>query len=323
MRYYKIDLLDPDSGDVKRTFTSLNNDGSTNPGALTIEMDVLVGPYATPLGDAGSYVRIWGISLQDISSASDFNGYGIAVYGGMAKGLPLANPSQAGLLFRGSILQAFGNWVDTDQTLDFYVLAAVDPKTPVANLTLNWKQGQNLGDAVQQTLSTAFPGYSANVQVDETLKRNYDQSGYYSNIVQFAELVKAVSIDIKGPDYPGVDIILTDKTFNVYDGTTAKTPIQIQFQDMIGQPTWIESPTMQFKAVMRADLHVGDFIKMPNAVYTTTQQANSFAIDDKSAFQGSFMITSIRHVGSFRQPDAASWATIIESAPQNLQSAQQ
>lgn len=320
MRYYQIDLFKPgNSGDTAdRSFTSFKG-GKTDPNALDVEMDVLLGPYATPI-NADSYVRVWGISLQDVNNASDFNGYRIAVYGGMQKGLPLANPAQAGLLFQGTVLQTLGNWVDTDQTLDFYVQAGAVFHKPIKNLTFDWKKNTPLSDAIKTTLGTAFSGYDVKVDINPKLVLNYDQPGYYANMSQFATMIKRVSTRIIGGDYVGVDIMLTKKTFSVYDGSTQKDPVQIAFQDLVGQPTWIESPTIQLKTVMRADLSVGDYIKMPTAVYTTTQQAQSFTTKNKSNFQGSFKITSIRDVGRFRQQTAESWVSVIEAVPTKVAS---
>lgn len=326
MRYYQIDILEKGSDSVRKSYTSFDGQ-KTNPNALNIEMDVFVAPFATPVG--GSYVRIWGISLEEIGSAADFNGCGIKVYGGMQKGLPLANPDQAGLLFQGTILQAFGNWIDLDQTIDFYPQAGAtlsstgQGQAAPKNLTFNWKKNTPLKDAIQTTLSTAYPDLKTDIKIKDNLKLNYDAPGYYSNLSEFATVVKQVSKRIVGgDDYPGVDILITKNSFRVYDGSTQSDPIQIQFKDLIGQPTWIESPTISIKTVMRADLQVGDYIKMPQGIYTTTEQAQSFAIKNKTAFQGSFQISSVRHVGNFRQPDASAWVTIIEANPTKIESAQ-
>ena len=109
MRYYKIVITD-EGGDIKKQWSSL--DGTTgNPimGALNIEIDVPMAPLGVPAGDA--YVRICGISLLGVGQSANLNGLYLAAYGGMSKGLPLANPEQNGLLVKGQIFQAFGNWL--------------------------------------------------------------------------------------------------------------------------------------------------------------------------------------------------------------------
>ena len=129
MRYYKIVITDPSSGNVitppgfdgllgGASYTSFVN-GQSLPGAWNVELDIPVIGAATPQGSAGA--RIWGISRQEISQANDLNGKNISIFGGMQKGLPLANPAQSGLLVQGFIFQAFGNWIGTDMTLDFVI----------------------------------------------------------------------------------------------------------------------------------------------------------------------------------------------------------
>ncbi len=115
MRSYDILITQPSTGALVQRFTSRDASGRAIPGALNIEWDIPVAPFATPMGAA--WVRVWGVSLAQISQSSDLNGMNIQVFGGMQKGLPLANPMQYGLLVQGQIFQAFGNWIDTNQTL--------------------------------------------------------------------------------------------------------------------------------------------------------------------------------------------------------------
>lgn len=325
-RYYKIDLFAPSNTGTTpdETYTSFPN-GKIDPNALTVEMDVTVVAFGAPDGSTNPYLRIWGIPLGTIYSAGKYNpkgntlGYGISVYGGMQKGLPLADPSQAGLLFNGTVQQALGNWIELDQTLDFYIIAANTSalgRAPV-NLSFNWKKGTPLGTAIQNTLKVAFPNYEVNVTGCKQIL-NYDTPGYYENVVQFADMIQEITLaqgqEIYGPDYQGVKIWFTNKTFYVDDFTQpSPAPTAIAFKDLIGQPAWIDSVTLQFKCVMRYDLVVGSLITMPKGIYTTTQASNSFTQDQSIQFQGTFQITVIRHVGNSRQPDAASWVTVFNA----------
>lgn len=310
------------------TYTSFANN-QTNPGALQVEFDIPLAPYSLPVGSAA--IRIWGVTLKEISQASDLNQrigpdgkgsfFNIAIYGGMQKGLPLANPAQAGLLIRGSIFQAYGNWIGTDQTLDLIVAPDFGTNATPKNLALDWKAGTPLRQAIANTLSTAFPKLKQQINISDDLVLSSDQPGYYNTVEQFASFIKQVSFSIIGkPDYPGVDIFLNNGTFYVFDGTTQITPKPIAFQDLIGQPTWIEGISMQFKTAMRGDIKVGDYVKMPAALVTTTAAAASSLVNLKSAFEGSFVITMARHVGNFRQPTADAWVSIFDAFPSNAQS---
>jgi hypothetical protein len=331
MRYYSIVITDPNSGAIVRpkslaslnlpaTWTSFVN-GQTLPGAMNVEIDAYISAFATPTAD--TFVRIWGVSIEEIGQANDLRGKNIQVFGGMQKGLPLANPQQAGLLFEGFILRAYGNWIGTDQTLDLNVQAGTSPNgtgsiaTP-KNLVHNWTKGAQLSDSIKNTLTTAFPGYSVDVNISSKLVTTETDVGYYQTPAQYAQYIKDVSKSIVGGDYAGVDILLKQKAFSVYDGSTQKTPIQIDFKDLLGQPTWIGTQQIQFKTVMRADISVGDYVKLPPTQTTTTSQG---AIPDGSSqransiFQGTFIVTGpVRHVGNFRQSDAASWNTTFDIA---------
>lgn len=322
MRYYSIVISDPTSGKVvtppsltgafsDASYTSYAN-GQTLSNALNIELDLPVYPFAVPAGNG--FVRVWGISLQEIGQASDLHGKAIQVYGGMQSGLPLANPKQNGLLAQGYIFQAFGNWIGTDMTLDL-IIRPTPTVTAPPNLVFNWVKGTSLSDAIKSTISTAFPGYTTNINISADLVLQNDETGYYSNLAQFSQYVKQISQSIvNSPTYNGVDILIKEKTFNVFDGTSQAPPKQLQFQDLIGQPTWIAPTQMQAKFVMRADLNVGDFIKFPITPVVSSAQSVSPLVNQKLTFQGTFFVNEIHHYGNFRQADAASWVTVVTAS---------
>ena len=93
------------------------------------------------------------------------------------------------------------------------------------------------------------------------------------------------------------------------------------FQDLIGQPTWIEAPFIQFKTMMRADLKVGDQVTLPKTLVTNSAQAQSSLINQQVAFQGKFQIQTIRHVGNFRQATGDAWVTVFDAFPLQVQAA--
>jgi hypothetical protein len=338
MRYYNVVVTNAQTGAAIKgadgtafgPWSSLTSQGANNPGALRVKWDLPIAPFDQPIG--GAYLRLWGVPLTMIGQASQFNpspDYSqycrIQIYGGMSKGLPLANPAQQGLLVDGAIQQAFGNWQGTEQTIDFVILpnAATagnygTPQVP-KNLAFNWTQGQKLGDAVQKTLASAFPKatITGSAKVNQTLTLPYaPQHGYYESVGQFAEYIAHISQDIvngsDGPsNYLGIKIVPNQNGFALFDGTNQATPKQIVFTDLIGQPTWLSPLTLNFKCVMRADLAVGDYIKMP--VAQTTQTSQSFSqYRNKATFQGTFQISAVRHLGDSRQPSGDSWVTVID-----------
>jgi hypothetical protein len=333
-RFYRIEI------DGGPTYTSFSN-GVSNPNALQVELDIPVAPFASP-ANSGAFVKVWGIPIADIKQSKNLRFKGIKVFGGFQKGLPLANPAQAGLLVQGYIFQPFGNWISVDQSIDLIIAAGPPPpdinnpnKPP--NLVLHWPQGQTMSDAIKNALSTAFPGFTTNININTNLTLSGPDQSFYHSLEEFARYVKATSRSIIGTDtYPGVDIVLTGTTFNVFDNTPPSTSATskagsiasnppsktVDFKDLIGQPTWIEAPLIQFKTMMRADLKIGDQVTLPKTLVTNSSQAMSSLINQQVAFQGKFQISSVRHVGSFRQPTADAWVTIFDAFPPQVQAQQ-
>ncbi|MEX3914894.1 hypothetical protein AB4Y43_01420 [Paraburkholderia sp. BR10872] len=311
MRYYTIQILDSTNGNVVKQFSSIDPfSGSTLPGALNIELDIPIYTYDAPAGYA--YVRVWGIALTDIGQSSNFNGKTVRIFAGMAKGLPLANPAQAGLIAQGKIFQAFGNWQGVNQTLDFVFYADTGSADAPQNLVTNWTAGMLLSTAISNTLQTAFPTYKQSINISSNLVLSHDEPGVYQSLGQFASHINTISRSIVGGSYSGVRMLIRDNTFLVYDGTTPTTPKPIVFTDIIGQPVWKDLATIGIYCVLRSDIQVGDYISLPQSQVTTTAQSYS-AFRNSLVFQGSFLVTRVRHVGNFRDPDAASWVTVIDA----------
>lgn len=327
-RFYRIVITDPATGKVVQTASSAEPtstyssfaNGQTIAGALNIELDCPTTVYANPIGAA--YVRIWGISVAEISRANDLSFKNIAIYAGMSKGLPLANPAQAGLIVQGQIFQALGNWVGTDMTLDLILQPSTGATDAPANIVINWKAGAQLAQALGQTLATAFPSITAQINVSPNLVLPNDEVGFYQSLNQFGQWLKQKTAAIAPvAGYAGVDLYINGAVIVADDGTVAKAPKSILFQDLIGQPTWIDSPTIQFKCPIRADISVGDVVTMPPSLVTTTSAVASSLINLKTTFQGTFTIQQIRHVGNYRQPVAEAWATTFDAFPNTLATA--
>ena len=330
-RYYKI-VVGPEtvtpvgqpgpSNNAGATWTNLVN-GTADLGAQQVEFDVHAFTFDAPTSQA--WVRIWGPSKEQISQASDFNGAHLDLYVGMQKGLPLAtyavNSGQAGIILSGQIFQAYGNWQGINQTLDFVVL--VDggaTQTQPAKLSFTWKKGDKLDSVIRQVLQGAYPNLKLDINISPDLVLPQDEQGYYQTLEQFSSYVKGVSLDILGGPhsyYQGVNIILTDGTLKVFDGTTQAAPhaTQITIQDLVGQPTWLDAFTIQFSTVMRADLQVGSLVSFPEIVgaqAVSTPQSGS-NVRAKNAFTGTWTISYMRHVGNSRAADAQSWISPFQA----------
>lgn len=302
--------------------TSALPDGTINPGALNIELDLAV--YAQQVGDTASYVRFWGLSLAEIGSAFNLNGQNIKVFGGMSKGYPLANPAQQGLLVQGTILQAFGNWYGIEQTVDMYLGPPTGTQDQPSNYTFTWMNGEPLSAMIARTLNVVAPGLKQNIAISANRVANADKPGVYATLTQFAQMINQMTVGMLGAADTGVTISTNGTTINVFDQQSASQtgPKKIQFQDLLGQVTWAEPGVITAKLVMRADLNQGDVIQFPpGLVVSTTQNAmsafggtGSQNPSNSLTFSGNFQITQMQHWGNFRQPDAMSWNTTIWAA---------
>lgn len=337
MRFYSLTISDPVSGLVYQPTADGNNftkvaggstfssqvNGMNNPGALDINFDIPVYPFNQPQGNSG--IHVWGVGLGMISQASQLAGTNFVLSAGMAKGLPLATAqsAQAGILTQGTIFQSYGNWQGNVQTLDLIC----NPGALQTNqsIVFNWPVGVPLSVALAATLNQAFPPptYKQKLNIGN-LVLSHSQPAFYDNFWQFAgylaNITRAAGVAAGfGASYPGVQITIIGNTIFAYDGTVATTPTMLAFQDLIGQPTWIDPSTVNFKTVLRSDIAVGTTIKFPQGVqqpFALTAPAAAVpgaSASSKTAFQGKFVVSEVHHFGTFRQSDADSWATAFSA----------
>lgn len=340
MRYYEIIITNPDTGEVivpkpfkklglNVSYTSYIN-GKTIPGALDVELQVQIYNYAQ--AKQGSFLRIYGVSLAELASSNDLSGKDITIKVGMKKGLPLAKPSQAGTIIQGRIFQAFGNWQGTEMALNLVLQPPVGQDKP-RNLVYLQKADQLMADAIRATLGAGMKEYDLKIAISDRLKFPDEKAGYFTKLADFATMIKQLSTQSQfagipvqgGGTYAGVDINIKEKTIFVQDKTVAQSgssyssPLQIAFEDIVGQPTWISANQINFKTVMRSDVHVNDYIKLPAGLttpYILTGQGGALPNApgrDKLTFSGIFTVRDLYHFGRYRQPDAASWVTVLDA----------
>lgn len=332
MRYYEITLYQPGNTTTPvRTWSSFPG-GTFDPGALDVEFDALVTNFATPTG--GTAITIHGVPLKDLMQPQQFGpqlvnnqlqpGMYLVLKGGMGKGLPLANPAQQGVLLQGQILQSFGTWQGTEMQLDLVVYAGVFSSDNPGNHVLNWQAGQPLSTALQNCLSVAYPGMPLTVNVASQLVQAYDEAHYCGTLEELAQYVKgATAGQFVGSSYPGVDIAINSGALTVLDYTQPPaSTVQINFADLVGQPTWLDVATMQLMVVMRGDIQIGTQITMPqgftvgagSTVFQSSSNSSS-ALNYQMTFSGTFLVTGMRHIGHFRSSSGSDWVTVLNCTP--------
>ena len=325
MRYYNLMITDAASGALIKQYTSTSNgtpSGTNNGAALNIEFDLPVASYDAPMGN--SYVRVWGIPFADISQSANFTNQNITLEIGLTAGLPLANPSQAGLVLSGTVFQAFGNWQGTLLTLDLIIAPATGTPANPVNLSFNWPKNTQLSKAIAQSLSTAYPTYQQSINISSELVYTEDQNGFYADLNQFGNYLFQTSKNIiKTQGYAGVRLSVQNNVITVTDNSNAgastststgaainSAPITLSLNDFMSQPTWIDIATVQIDLVARHDLSLGQVVNLPKFIASSTQASFSPFRDD-SAFTGTGTIIQIRHVGNLRQLDGDSWKTVV------------
>lgn len=327
MRFYDITItdqtgntitLDGVDGPVTMHWSSHKN-GVMVPGALNVEWDVPTAAMDTPVGD--SYVKIWGIDLLTLNRVSNLRWQNITIQAGMQSGLPLATeqaqakPARNGIIFQGTILQPYGNWQGVEQSLDFVVttqIKSVPTDTPSLKklLVFDCAPNQSFASALQKTVSDAK--IASSINIDPRLVASERITFSADNAGRFGQQIAEQSINVlNDPTYSGVKMVKTASGYDFVDQSFTKAGIPVLFNDLIGQPTWIQYLVLQLKLVMRSDIKVGDTIILPKNT-NIIQQAKAFNPSENLEFTGTAWVQQVRHVANFRQADANSWVTVID-----------
>lgn len=328
MRYYDLSISGPNvlNGRGIR-FTSHPNGplSAPDPGALDIEFDAQVAPMGVSYNPGGAAFSIRGIPMDYISQSNQWGksgdqpGANFILQGGMGKGLPLSNPNQRGILLAGEIIQSFGNWVGTEMSLTFIVQGIADfSKNQPGNFTFSWPANQDLQQPLTSFLTNLYPNATVNYNVQKQITFSQDINHACDSLTLFSAWLNNQTANYNGDtSFQGVHIYLTRGNILVTDHGQSGQSIGINFTDLIGQPTWYAQNQIAVSLVMRGDIQVGDTVTLPanmsnNAGFViSTPQQYASQINYKKTFSGSFIVTSVRHIGSFRTPDSRQWITVL------------
>ena len=301
MKYYKLEITDKDGN---TPLDAAGNpigpfDSSLTPGAgLHIEFDALITGY--DVVSSGTQIALYGVPVTMLRESAQLAGCQIELTAGFTAGLPLANPRQAGPIISGQIYNPFANWMGTHQSLNFIVNPSplVNDQGQAASITLDGKKGEKLSDVLTRALTTAYPSFTLEITISESF-----------------------SI-INRDDYTGVQMVMQNRTIRVFDSTLGDAGgFEILPQELIGQPTWIGPVSVSFKCPLRADLRCGDMVELPQniisgpgALLAVNSERSYSSLRTQVNFTGAFLITSVRHVGEYLNPDNSnSWVTIYEA----------
>ncbi|MCA1920976.1 hypothetical protein [Buttiauxella noackiae] len=327
MKYYKLEITDKNGAPVVDEAGNPIGpfDTSKTPGrGLHIDFDALITGY--DVVSSGTMIAIFGLPVSMLRQSVKLAGGQVNLEAGFSEGLPLANRFQHGLIFSGQIYNAYGNWIGTHQSLNLIVNPSplLNDKGQALSITLDGKKGEKLSDVLRRALHAAFPNFTLEIDISDKLILAEDGVGVYPRLGQLAATMRSQSFAMINSDsYAGVQMVMQNKIIRIFDNTVSANAggIMILPQELIGQPTWIGPVSVSFKCPMRADLRCGDTVELPANIISgpssllSVNNDRSYAVQRNTVnFTGKFLITSVRHVGQFLNPDNSnSWVTIYEA----------
>lgn len=250
------------------------SNGIFDPGALDIEFEsdqVNLNAYSN------ASIKIKGLDIMTLGQAANLQGQYVRLSAGMGRGLPLSKPEQAGLILQGKIYSSFGNWEGTDMSLTLYVTPFMGPEK--LSFDLVGKKGTPLINTIRSALQSNFKIYQINFLTTNNPLLKEDARGHYDTMESFADaMVK------KWKELSGVDLYIyaQGQQFYIIDQTTKSPARNIDFDDLIGQPTWNGTASISFCTPIRHDINIGDIVtfwtnqqKVKNSVYGTVKSAGS------------------------------------------------
>jgi len=299
-----------------------------DPGAPLVEIDITTAPADT-VGTAGS-ITVWGQPVSLLKQSQGFYNKKYSLSVGMAQGLPLATQQspQAGQILGGTdvITGVFSSFEGLTQYLGFGLGGypanrgtpapfAASNQFPVRNIVLNWQKGAPLSQALMQCFQTAYPELQASVNVSPNLVANQNNLHFAGAIAELNSWLREFTIgeysNSMPQQYQGVSIVMGNGKIAAHDGTKTSGAKQIQFTDLIGQPTFIERNEISFKTVMRGDLSVGDAITLPQGQILNV--SGNLGLGAELAVSGSWTINQLRWIGNSRNPNGDAWCTVIQA----------
>jgi hypothetical protein len=225
----------------------------------------------------------------------------------------------------GNILKLVSNFdigpatsVVGGMTTSFFGGGNISPLSAPLNLIHNMMPGMDLSGAIQDTLSKAFPQANINVLISQGIKMGYQDAGMYQSVEQYADYIQKLSQSALGSKgYQGVQLTSYNNTLTALDFTKPVSNGEINYLDLIGQPTWLDVQTISVKVVLRGGLHVGSYVTLPQTLVNfagADAMIPGNAPDQRThiSLPGVYKVAKILHIGDFRNPDGASWSTNYE-----------
>jgi hypothetical protein len=175
-----------------------------------------------------------------------------------------------------------------------------------ANIIHNMQIGQPLESAIQQTLSTAFPGKNIVLDIAKGLTQTFQDAGFYQNAGQYFGFLKSLSASLAGGK--GISAYVDGNKVHLTDWTQALGWVVLDYSDLIGQPTWCGIDQLQFSSVLRVDLSPPAEVILPATLFATAPvETNLGAVSMQTSLPQGCQLMRSRFVGDSRSPDGTQW----------------
>lgn len=335
MRYYTLSVRPPHTSEDRLLFSSYvtPQPGSTSylpggspistfdAGALNILFTITNSDLSHPDGPTGgASITIQGVDITTVNQASDMQGYTLMLNAGMGKGLPLSKPEQEGTLLHGTIKSSLGQWKDTNMSITFFVTPYVAPADDNEKLPffLHCQEGQPIKDSIPHAFRSTMYGNTIKFSSSENPIARHDITGSYTTS---KELCVAVADTWFQHTQNRLSISTEGKFISFIEEKTHNTPHTIEFEDLIGQPTWNGTGKISIQCPLRGDIKVGDMIHISEATLELgsfsdkVHSPQSYEGKKGSIFLGFFRVQSVKHQGNFRSPTGENWMTTLDCIP--------
>ena len=125
-------------------------------------------------------------------------------------------------------------------------------------------------------------------------------------------------------NYKGINIYAVKDKIILHDGTKSAGNVNLDFDDLIGQPTWVSPGMINFMTPMRADIYPPLTVTLPNDTlqfvnpspdntYNGKDQSRYLARSLATTFQGAFQVLTVQVIGDSRHPAGELWALSINA----------
>lgn len=322
-----------------------------DPGALDIQFNITqTNLTICDDGNSNASITIRGVDTHTIGQASNLVGQTVCLQAGMGKGLPLSNPDQVGMILHGTVLSAIGNWEDTELSLTLFASKYVIPpatqsdqgkpdtqktdqkntarkKPPTDRYQITCTKGNDLLTAIRSALQQANPDYKIIISIDGPIPCLEDMKGTFRSLKELCVGIHGIwKQQTQNQNKKDIFITIRDHEFHVInlDQPPPTAFVEIEFHELIGQPSWNGETEISFTCPLRGKIHVGDIITLKEH-----PQENTYGLIEKKKtgeiplhvpknrclFSGNFRVKSISHTGNFRDKNGKSWSSTFTCEP--------